>query len=101
MRASQPPTPTEAPCLPAAAPQQLNSWEMQQTWAELKRSRRLPLSAAQCLVDMPPVYSIEPAPKPPAVDSQSLLTIGLHPMDGGRSVRRTTHFTSDFRDPFA
>ena len=52
----------------------------------------------------------EQAAKPPAPTQKpflwrfevgdSLLTIGLHPQQGGRAVRRSTAFTSDFRDPF-
>ena len=62
---------------------------------------KLPQSSAQCMIHMPDSYSIEPPPPKPALDSQSMLTIGLHPQTGGRrAVRRSTHFTSDFRDPF-
>jgi len=85
----------EAQQSPVISPEQ-----MQQTWSQLMRSRKLPQSSAQCLIDMPPAYAIEPPPPQPALTSQSLMTIGLHPANGGRAVRRSTQFTSDFRDPF-
>ena len=57
-------------------------------------------SAAQCMVDMPPMYQAEPPPPRLAIDSYAMNTIGLHPTNGNRPIRRTNHFTSDFRDPF-
>jgi len=77
---------------------QLSPNEMQETWGQLMRSGKMRGSAAQCLVEMPPEYSYEAPPKPPPISSQSLLTIGLH--GHNRPVKRSTAFTSDFRDPF-
>jgi hypothetical protein len=68
----------EAQQSPLISPEQ-----MQQTWSQLMRSRKLPQSSAQCLIDMPPAYAIEPPPPQPALTSQSLMTIGLHPANGG------------------
>jgi len=81
---------------------QLSPDEMHQTWSTLMRTgkARGQQSAAQCMIDMPPAYSLEAQAPRPAIDSQSLMTIGLHPANGGRQVRRSTQFTSDFRDPF-
>ena len=84
---SQPPTPA-----------QLSPNEMQETWGQLMRSGKMRPSAAQCMVEMPPDYSYEAPNKPPAISSQSLLTIGLHGHEG--PVKRSSAFTSDFRDPF-
>ena len=89
----QPPSPQRAP-----TGGQLSSNEMQETWGQLMRSGKMRGSAAQCLVEMPPEYSYEAPPKPPPISSQSLLTIGLH--GHNRPVKRSTAFTSDFRDPF-
>lgn len=74
--------------------------EMRETWSYLMRSGKVKPSAAQCLVDMPPDYSYERRPPKPPILSQAMNTIGLHPQDGGRPVRRSAAFTSDFRDPF-
>lgn len=89
----QPPSPQRAP--PGG---QLSANEMQETWGQLMRSGKMRGSAAQCLVEMPPEYSYEAPPKPPPISSQSMLTIGLH--GHNRPVKRSTAFTSDFRDPF-
>ena len=91
--------PQQEPSAPAQAPL-ISEEQMHTTWSELLRTRKLPQSSAQCMIHMPDSYSIEPPPPKPALDSQSMLTIGLHPQPGGRAVRRSTHFTSDFRDPF-
>jgi len=80
--------------------QPLSQDEMQQTWSSLMRTGKVRASAAQCMVDMPPEYSMEPPPPRPPVNSQAINTIGLHPQQGGRPVKRSTAFTSDFRDPF-
>ena len=88
---------------PPPAPE-LSAEQMQQTWSELMRSRkRLPLSSAQSMIHMPEAYSIEAPPPRPALDSQSLMTIGLHATHGanGRPIRRSNKFTNDFVDPFA
>lgn len=85
---------------PASSPK-LSPEQMQQTWSTLMRQGKLPPgSAAQCLVEMPAHYSREAPPPRPTVSSHSLLTIGLHPQGGDRSIRRSTKFTADFRDPF-
>jgi hypothetical protein len=95
----------EPPQAPPPPPPQvkfdaLSQGDMQQTWSHLVRTGKVRPSAAQCLVDMPPEYSVEPPPPRPPISSQSLQTIGLHPQGGGRPVARSTRFTSDFRDPF-
>ena len=77
----------------------MSTQDMQQSWSHLMRSGKVRPSAAQCLVEMPPEYSKE-APPMPAVLSQSMHTIGLHAPNGNRPVKRSSHFTSDFRDPF-
>jgi len=85
---------------PASSPK-LSPEQMQQTWSTLMRQGKLPQpSAAQCLVEMPAHYSREAPPPQATVNSHSLLTIGLHPQNGDRSIRRSNKFTSDFRDPF-
>jgi hypothetical protein len=75
-----------------APPPQLSPEEMQTTWSELMRSgKRVQVqSTAQCMVDMPPMYAVEPPPPKPTLDSHSLLTIGLHPAHGGALGGRTT-----------
>jgi len=97
-----PPEPQPQQHTLAPSSQPLSPQQMHETWAHLLRTRQAPsqLSSAQCLIDMPPEYSTEAPPPRPALDSQSMLTIGLHPQNGGRQVRRSSAFTSDFRDPF-
>jgi len=96
LQMQQPPEPQLPNAPPNGGP--LSPVEMQQTWSTLMRTGKVKPTAAQCLVEMPPEYSTEDAPKPPPISSQSLMTIGLH--DHNLPVRRSTHFTKDFRDPF-
>lgn len=95
----EPPAPAPPPQQPQQ-PIQMDPNEMQQTWSHLMRTGKVRQSAAQCMVHMPPMYSLEPPPPMPPVNSHAINTIGLHPQNGGRPVRRSTAFTSDFRDPF-
>jgi hypothetical protein len=100
---------------PAAPPQQqafasppspqMSQEQMQQSWSQLMRTGKVRASAAQCLCELPPdlQYNQGESGLPPpklAIPSQSVMTIGLHPRNGGRPVRRSTAFTSNFRDPF-
>ena len=57
----------EPPQAPPPPPPQvkfdaLSQGDMQQTWSHLVRTGKVRPSAAQCLVDMPPEYSVEPPP---------------------------------------
>ena len=93
-----PAPPPDMPPAPATGGP-LSPKEMQQTWSELLRTRKHKPSAAQSLIQMPPEFSTEAPPRAPHIASQSLMTIGLHD-DKNRMVKRSSAFTSDFRDPF-
>ena len=87
---------TRPPPPPALSPEQ-----MHETWGHVLRTQKTNsfTSAAQCMIQMPPEYRTEaPPPLPTLGNDQSLLTIGLHPHN--KPVRRSSAFTSDFRDPF-
>lgn len=73
--------------------------DMSQTWSSLMRTGGLKPSAAQCMVQLPADYSQEAAPRPHGMGF-AMNTIGLHPQNGGRPLRKSSKFTSDFRDPF-
>merc|ERR1719440_2193360 len=92
----QPPPPPPQP----PSPSSLTDAQMKQTWSQLMRTGKVKPSAAQCLVDMPAEYSTEAPPPRPAVNSQAMNTIGLHPQQNNRPVKRSSAFSSDFRDPF-
>ena len=107
-RPSEPPT-FQAPPQPFPPPsygsvqqqQQMSSEEMQQTWSHLMANKKFRPSAAMSIIDLPKEFVAERPPPAPAINNQSMHTIGLHPQNGGRPVRRTTSFTSTFSDPFA
>lgn len=73
--------------------------QMGQTWSNLMRSGKLQPSAAQCMVQLPSSYSEEPKPQQQTMGF-AMNTIGLHPANQGRPMRKSSKFTSDFRDPF-
>ena len=86
---------------PPPPPAALSPEQMHETWGHVLRTQKTNsyTSAAQCMIQMPPEYRTEaPPPMPTLGNDQSLLTIGLHPHN--KPVRRSSAFTSDFRDPF-
>lgn len=87
----------EPPAMPPPAPLPFNPDQMQQTWSQLMRTGKVRPSAAQSMIEMPPDMSYE-QPAPAYARSQALMTIGLHPRT--QPVKRSSAFTSDFRDPF-
>lgn len=95
-----------APPLPPDLPQpEMTQEAMTQTWAQLIRSGKVRPSAGLCMVDavaMQPFDTLPAPPKPLGIDiGQSINTIGIHDATGGRPVKRSTKFTSDFRDPLS
>ena len=91
------PPPMPPPPQPPQPPQQ---FEQGETWAMAMRAGKVRQSSALCMIEMPPQYSLEAPPPVPPVASFAVNTIGLHPQNQGRPVRRSNAFTSDFRDPF-
>ena len=84
----------------SSSAQQMSSEELQQTWSQLMANKKFRPSAAMSIIDLPKEYYAERPPPMPAVNDQSMPTIGLHPQNGGRPVRRTASFTNTFTDPF-
>eukprot|EP00967_Tisochrysis_lutea_P096754 scaffold141870_cov24-Tisochrysis_lutea.AAC.1 len=92
-----------APTTLPAPPPAIDAESLQQTWGQLLRTGKAPLSVATSLVSMPPEFGAEPPPREAPASLTSINAIGVGPGHAGIHAHhpRSQHFSKTFSDPFA